>query len=160
MFAKIAARNHFFAGILESFTKQIFKIGPISDRPGKVWLGSSARRFATKNSQKMTFSGPIISRQNQAVEPSLRPLALALARPLTIRQPLLQAWSIAVDPQGTIPLCSLLCGHSPCHFISPFFARRRTFGVRGNPYVWGENSSMYDEHERRPATLTNTHQQV
>ena len=38
--------------------------------------------------------------------------------------------------------------------------RRRTFEVRGNPYVRGENNSVYDEHERQLATLANTQQQV
>ena len=54
---------------------------------------------------------------------------MALARPRTHRQPLsaslclslLQAWTSAVDPRRTIPLCSLLCGYIPCHFMSPFF---------------------------------------
>ena len=88
-----------------------------------------------------------ISRQNETVEPSLRPLALALARPLTLRQPLRQAWTSVVDPQRAIPLCSLLCGHSPCQFVSPsFFCSSSYFEVRGNPYVRGENSSsMYAE---------------
>ena len=41
-----------------------------------------------------------------------------------------------------------------------FSARRRTVEVRGNPYVLGENSSMYDEHERQLTPLANTQQQV
>ena len=41
-----------------------------------------------------------------------------------------------------------------------FLARRRTVGVRGNPYVRGENSSMHDEHERQLTPLANTQQQV
>ena len=74
----------------------------------------------TKNSQNMMFCSRTyhnrVSRRNQTIESCLRPLALASARPLTLRQPLLQAWTSAVDPQRTIPLCSLLCGHTPCHF--------------------------------------------
>ena len=38
-------------------------------------------------------------------------------------------------------------------------ARRRRVEVRGNPYVRGENSSMYDEHERQLTPLANTQQQ-
>ena len=42
-----------------------------------------------------------------------------------------------------------------------FLARRRTVEVvRGNPYVLGENSSMYDGHERQLTTLANTPQLV
>ena len=41
-----------------------------------------------------------------------------------------------------------------------FLARRRTVEVRGNPYVLGENSSMYAEHERQLTPLANTQQQV
>ena len=41
-----------------------------------------------------------------------------------------------------------------------FLARRRTVEVRGNPYVLGENSSMYDEHKGQLTTLANTQQQV
>ena len=41
-----------------------------------------------------------------------------------------------------------------------FCARRRTVEVRGNMYVLGENSSMYDGHERQLTTLANTQQQV
>ena len=42
-----------------------------------------------------------------------------------------------------------------------FLARRRTtIEVRGSPYELGENSSMYDEHERQLAQLANTQQQV
>ena len=39
MLVKIAARNH-FPGVLES-KKKNYEIGPIGDRSGKVWLGSS-----------------------------------------------------------------------------------------------------------------------
>ena len=38
-----------------------------------------------------------------------------------------------------------------CHLPS-IFARRRMFEVRGNPYVWGESSNMYDEHGRQLKT--------
>ena len=41
-----------------------------------------------------------------------------------------------------------------------FLVRRRTVEVRGNPYVLGENSSMFDEHERQLTPLANTQQQV
>ena len=41
-----------------------------------------------------------------------------------------------------------------------FLARRRTVEVRGNPYVLGENSSKYDEHERQLTPLAYTQQQV
>ena len=35
-------------------------------------------------------------------------------------------------------------------------ARRRTVEVPRNPYVRGENSIMYDEHERQLTALANT----
>ena len=38
--------------------------------------------------------------------------------------------------------------------------RRRTVEVQGIPYVLGENSSMYDEHDRLLTTLANTQHQV
>ena len=39
MLAKIAARNRFLPELLK--VEKNYKIGPIGDRPGKVWLGSS-----------------------------------------------------------------------------------------------------------------------
>ena len=60
--------------------------------------------------------------QTKQVEPSFRPLSLALARPLTLQAAsLLYALTSSVDSQRTIPLCSLLCGHRPCHFMSSPF---------------------------------------
>ena len=42
MLAKIAAREIiFFSGKLKRSQKQICKVGPKGDRPGRVWLGSS-----------------------------------------------------------------------------------------------------------------------
>ena len=32
----------FLSGILESSRNKMYTIGPIGDRPGKIWLGSSA----------------------------------------------------------------------------------------------------------------------
>ena len=50
--------------------------------------------------------------------------------------------------------------HVTCPFCFELVRRRRTVEVQGNPYVLGENSSMYDEHERLLTTLANTQQQV
>ena len=122
---------------------------------------TDGKAFRDKNFQNMIFSCNRISRQTQAIELSLRSLALALARPLTFRQPLLQAWTSAVDPQRTTPLCSLLCGHIPCHFMSPSFFRSSSYvEVRRNSYVRVENSSKYHEHERQATTYATTQQQA
>ena len=103
---------------------------------------TDGKAFRDKKLPKHYISRCRISRQNQAVEPSLRPFVeLALARPLTLRQPLLQAWTSAVDSQRTIPLCSLLCGHIPCHFVSPFFARRRTLRYE-EPRTYGVRTAV------------------
>ena len=70
--------------------------GYLAPRPkvGEETLG--LRRAASQNKTKIILYIYMWT-QNQTVEPSLRPLALALARLLTLRQPMLQAWTSAVD---------------------------------------------------------------
>ena len=99
----------------------------------------------------------------QVEEPSFRPLALALAQPLTLQAASAVGmnecgWFAANYPAVLASTWPLSMPFHVTFFL--FWARRRTVEVRGNPYVLGEKGRMYDEHERQLTTLANTQHQV